>query len=89
MISQAFGFALQEELHDYYRLLAILDQELNRRNERMAVSTGSDAKEFDNEFEKEKALSSSGLTILRLRAWMEEPLDRMYIYRKKNKLLSL
>ena len=80
MISQAFGFALQEELHDYYRLLAILDQELNRRNERMAVSAGgSEAKEFDNEFEKEKALSSSGLTILRLRAWMEEPLDRMYI----------
>ena len=28
---QAFTYALQEELHDYYRLLAVLEQELARK----------------------------------------------------------
>eukprot|EP01035_Chromulina_nebulosa_P017803 gene17803-23411_t len=30
LLAQAFSFAIQEELHDYYRLLAVLEQELNR-----------------------------------------------------------
>ena len=31
LVTHAFGFALQEELHDYYRLLAVLEQELGRK----------------------------------------------------------
>lgn len=30
LVSQSFGYAIQEELHDYYRLLAVLEQELGR-----------------------------------------------------------
>lgn len=30
LVSQAFGYAIQEELHDYYRLLAVLERELTR-----------------------------------------------------------
>lgn len=59
LIVQAFVYSLQEELHDYYRLLAILEQELYR----------VDVHEPNDE--------SSGLTLLRLRVWMQEPLERM------------
>jgi hypothetical protein len=31
LVVQAFSFSLQEELHDYYRLLAVLEQELARK----------------------------------------------------------
>ena len=72
LVAQAFGFALQEELHDYYRLLAILEQELARRGERLQQGVRS-----ADSFEDERLQSSSGLTLLRLRAWMQEPLDRM------------
>ncbi|CAM9091251.1 unnamed protein product, partial [Ectocarpus fasciculatus] len=30
LVSQSFGYSIQEELHDYYRLLAVLEQELGR-----------------------------------------------------------
>ena len=30
LVSQSLGYAIQEELHDYYRLLAVLEQELDR-----------------------------------------------------------
>lgn len=67
LVVQAFGFALQEELHDYYRLLAVLEQELMRK-------IAND----NNEIEDDDG-GTSGLTLLRLRAWMHEPLDRMYL----------
>lgn len=59
LVMQAFGFALQQELHDYYRLLSILEAEVNK---------GSSGDEV-----------SSGLTLLRLRAWMSEPLERLFL----------
>lgn len=65
LVAQAFGFALQEELHDYYRLLAVLEQELARKSERMLQASSSDEKSL----EEERFGSSSGLTVLRLRAW--------------------
>lgn len=56
---QALGFALQHELQDYYRLLAILEQELN-------VSVSEDT-----------TILSTRLTLLRLRSWLQEPIERM------------
>ena len=147
---QAFTYALQEELHDYYRLLAVLEQELARKiannensksgnsvniNNNSNYSNGSSninsnknyyddnngsngqvsigesrrfntpsqnknqygnqalsqgqgptgAKSHDNESNSTTWVSSvdanatSGLTLLRLKAWMQDPLDRMCI----------
>lgn len=53
LVVQAFGFALQQELQDYYRLLSILEAEVSKED--------------------------SGLTLLRLRAWMSEPLERLFL----------
>jgi len=41
LVAQAFVFALETELHDYYRLLAVLEQELARKVR--AVERGSSA----------------------------------------------
>lgn len=59
LIVQAFAFALQDELHDYYRLLAVLEQECVRKSE-----TSLDA--------------SKGLTLIRLRTWLHEPIERFW-----------
>eukprot|EP00605_Chrysophyceae_sp_TOSAG23-4_P001406 GSChrysophyteH1.ASY1.ANO1.1528.1 assembled CDS len=67
VIVQAFCFALQAELHDYYRLLSILENELNSKNFPMTLHNDG---------------NTSGLTLLRLRAWMEEPLGRMLLLAK-------
>ena len=92
LIAQAFGFSLQEELSDYFRLLTVLEGELLRtahyivNNEEKETkkklkvhdagnnNIGNDEKEED---EEEKFDPSSGLTLLRLRAWMLEPIERM------------
>ena len=80
LIAQAFGFALQEELSDYYRLLAVLESELIRTTK--DVEEGKEEKKLGRawggeELEEERFDSSSGLTLLRLRAWMSEPIERM------------
>lgn len=62
LVVQAFGFALQQELLDYYRLLSILESEASR---------GSESRDTERE--------ASGLTLLRLRAWMQEPLERLFL----------
>jgi gamma-tubulin complex component 3 len=67
LVMHALGFALQEELHDYYRLLAVLEQELGRRVKLLQSD------------HQNKGGSSSGLTLMRLRAWVAEPLERMYL----------
>ena len=65
LVSQAFAFALQEELHDYYRLLAVLEQELSRTPGPEPATVGA----AESNLEDEMNMSSSGLTLLRLRAW--------------------
>ena len=62
IVVQAFGFALQQELHDYFRLLAILEAEVSKDR-----GGGGGAGE------------ANGLTLLRLRAWMSEPLERLFL----------
>lgn len=79
---QAFSFALQEELSDYYRLLAVLEQELARKIITENTPKPSASPE-DMPSDSTKWVTSldpkgaSGLTLLRLRAWMQEPMDRM------------
>eukprot|EP01032_Pedospumella_encystans_P014403 gene14403-16542_t len=48
VVVQAFGFALQEELHDYYRLLAVLEQELQRTSPSAANATARSAMKPSN-----------------------------------------
>lgn len=66
LLVHALGFALQEELHDYYRLLAVLEQELGRRTKALRDGKGRSA-------------GLVGLTLLRLRVWVQEPLERMQL----------
>ena len=65
LVVQAFGYALQLELHDYYRLLAILEAEVSKTTTGSAAAVG--------------AGDGGGLTLLRLRAWMSEPLERLFL----------
>ena len=88
LVVQAFGFALQEELHDYYRLLAILEQELVKENNpplvNTATTTSTPVTGRDREFQSKHGSASengstqgnAGLTLLRLKAWMQEPIER-------------
>lgn len=103
-----FHFPLQEELHDYYRLLAVLEQELQRttpgkttssslkpsdllqfRQRRAAETTG--ARDTEEESARKGGVGGSrsaavdllgntneptGLTLLRLKAWLQEPIER-------------
>ena len=81
---QAFSFALQEELHDYYRLLAVLEQELARKiitenTPAPAVSPEDTPSDSSIWVTSVNPKGTSGLTLLRLRAWMQEPMDRMFM----------
>jgi hypothetical protein len=92
---------MQEELHDYYRLLAVLEQELQitaktgilsaaYQDERRLVQRPEDLQSHrrhrsNAETGKVEATGSSavegdagapGLTLLRLRAWLQEPIER-------------
>lgn len=57
LVAQAFAYALQEQLQDYFRLLAVLEVELVR-------TVQATATDFQ------------GLTLLRLRSWMQLPMER-------------
>jgi hypothetical protein len=84
-------------LHDYYRLLAILEQELLKSSTKMPAtdfylqnqsiaqyqyqvstipSTYRD-KAYESKSNDQEPISMNyGLTILRLKAWMQEPIER-------------
>lgn len=94
LIVQAFGFALQEELQDYYRLLAVLEQEINRdpqHTNNVSANLLVPKQEIDTRFESKGSFrtatqadhtssstnnAATSLTLLRLKAWMQEPLER-------------
>ena len=82
LIIQAFCFALQEELHDYFRLLAVLEQEIARKTNELGfqlliADTDTVGGEGGMSGGREaQPRGTSGLTLLRLRAWMQEPLER-------------
>jgi gamma-tubulin complex component 3 len=104
LVVQAFGFAIQEELQDYYRLLAVLEQEVQRppastaQQQQMSAQFLAPTQENDLKFASKPArhgdasdatataalvvvggtpVTASNLTLLRLKAWMQEPLERM------------
>lgn len=92
LVTQALGFAVQEELHDYYRLLAVLEQEAKRtaaevaaeqsqhhRGQARALHTiaGQTARTTTSDMAlMDGSGGSSGLTLLRMKAWMQEPIER-------------
>lgn len=73
VVVQAFCYALQAELHDYYRLLSVLEKEMNVRTSAKSASDGQNGNGGG------EAAAASGLTLLRMRAWMQEPLERMLL----------
>ena len=86
LIAQAFGFSLQEELSDYYRLLTVLEGELVRTAQEILdreskaleeEKNGKKQEEKLDENEEEHSDSIPGLSLMRLRAWMSEPIERM------------
>lgn len=100
LVVQAFGFAIQEELQDYYRLLAVLEQEVQRppaaaaQQQQMSAQFLAPTQENDLKFASKPTrhtdatdavvvaggssmVTASNLTLLRLKAWMQEPLERM------------
>lgn len=79
----------QEELHDFYRLLAVLEQELLLKSADRAASLrgttlksaltakgGDRPKQGSNDAGGEVGGGTAGLTLLRLRAWLQEPIER-------------
>jgi hypothetical protein len=86
-----FCLAAQEELNDYYRLLAVLEQELQATTKagsyipRVSASRPSDlltrrgttGEVLDQGVSAEDIVTGpSGLTLLRLKAWLQEPIER-------------
>ncbi len=67
------SLGLQEELNEYYRLLAVLEQEARRTE---ATLQADSARRPAQTAEVDLAGGSSGLTLLRMKAWMQEPLER-------------
>jgi hypothetical protein len=62
LVAQSFCHALREELADYYRLVAVLESQLNRD------SSGSSGG---------RTGGGSRLTLRRLYVWTQDPLERM------------
>lgn len=99
-LSLASLLLLQEELHDYYRLLAVLEQEARRTSaalisgiesgeaplhvvsnkhsggNRHTSSTTAGGGPLSSGVEMDAGGGTSGLTLLRLKAWMQEPIER-------------
>jgi gamma-tubulin complex component 3 len=108
LFAQSFACAVDKELEDYYRLLAVLEQELSRKVEigngssnssssrsssgssgvggygssSSSRSSRADPSEELHSAAEVAAADSSGLTLIRLRAWMQEPIERMYLMAK-------
>jgi hypothetical protein len=82
---------LQEELNDYYRLLAVLEQELQATTKADSVPAQPTATRPSNLLTRRATADEghgpgvsaedivtgpSGLTLLRLKAWLQEPIER-------------
>lgn len=83
LVSQALASALQEEIVEYYRLLAVIESEALKFNQHTITSavTLQEGKESafqskKGQKESEKVVVEVGLTLYRLRAWLDEPMDR-------------
>lgn len=61
-------------MHDYFRLLSVLEQEAKRSSS--LPITSSSAVVVSTTGTGDGNEEPSGLTLLRMRAWMQEPIDR-------------
>lgn len=82
----------QDELNDYYRLLTVLEREVLRANkdlesfneeDSLFTATPLSARNgkveggpIEAQVEEGNAGNAAGLTLLRMRTWMQEPIDR-------------
>lgn len=71
-------------MNDYYRLLAVIEQELTRSSPVPVPSLLTHLPAADPTFRSkhipdEPPKGNYGLTLLRLKAWMAEPTERMYV----------
>lgn len=74
LVPQAFAYAVQEELHDYYRLLAVLELELSKSATKGATKSGTGAVVAADA--SSGGVEYNGLTLLRMHTWMQQPFDR-------------
>jgi hypothetical protein len=74
---------------EYRRLLAVLEQEINKPQLQQISSSVDQGRDRISEFQSSSnpsnthpsssSSTSSGLTLLRLKAWMAEPTERMFL----------
>lgn len=86
-VPQSFYCAIESELNEYYRLLAVLEANLNHSTNTNNDSSNDSAQSqsprdaSDNNAEASNRSNSSGvwLTCRRLEVWLSEPLERLSI----------
>lgn len=66
LVSQSFGYAIQEELHDYYRLLAVLEQELGRGEGAAAAAAAVEMTNVSQRKETERRLKNGNRHVLNI-----------------------
>lgn len=86
-VPQSFYCAIESELNEYYRLLAVLEANLNNSTNTNNDSSNDSAQSqsprdaSDNNAEASNKSNNSGvwLTCRRLEVWLSEPLERLSI----------
>jgi len=74
LVPQAFAYAIQEELHDYYRLLAVLELELSKTASN--INTNGSGSNPSASGASSGGVEYNGLSLLRMHTWMQQPFDR-------------
>jgi len=84
LVGQALGHVLQDELTEYYRLIAVLETQLNDQQQQQQQQQHAAAGDNNSSFLSTAAAApaagavrTGGLTLRRLSVWVEEPLQRL------------
>lgn len=72
-LQQAFVFSLKEDMTEYYRLIAVLEAQLNLDSER----AGAGEERGRGGADGGGGRGSEGLTLRRLAVWVVDPLERL------------
>jgi gamma-tubulin complex component 3 len=76
LVGQSLCYALQEEMNDYYRLVAVLEAQMNEQIDELEELKAKQLKQKQS-FKVEPATTSSTLTLRRLLVWSQEPMQRL------------
>lgn len=74
LVAQSLCFALQDELTDYFRLLAVLEAQINQE---VLAGKGSEEEPGAGAAGAAARTPATGLTLRRLLVWTQDPLLRM------------